>query len=280
MTSIQTSALSEFLAAMSDAGLVPHADLDLQDGTLQRFRVRGDKAGSCNGWAVFYGGQQPAGAFGSWRTGQQRTWCADPPSQETATQRAERRRQMEALRVQRQADEAQMRRAARDRARHLWAVARPATNAHPYLQAKAVHAYGIRQLRDRLVIPARDASGELHTLQFIGADSTKRFMTGGRIEGCYFAIGCPTSSLFVCEGYATAATVHHATGQAVAAAFSAGNLKPVVLSLRAKFPDIRLVIAADNDAQTPGNPGVRAAFEAAAAAGALVAVPDFSALQS
>lgn len=34
-----------FLAAMCASGLVPHADLHLVDGDLQRFRVRGDKAG-------------------------------------------------------------------------------------------------------------------------------------------------------------------------------------------------------------------------------------------
>jgi phage/plasmid primase-like uncharacterized protein len=62
---------------------------------------------------------------------------------------------------------------------------------------------------------------------------------------------------------------------AVAACFSAGNLKSVAMVLRAKFPTLRLVIAADNDTGTPGNPGERHAFEAAAAAGALVSVPDF-----
>lgn len=72
--------------------------------------------------------------------------------------------------------------------------------------------------------------------------------------------------------------MHAATGQAVAACFSCGNLKAVALALRAKFPTLRLVIAADNDAATPGNPGVAHAFAAAAAAGALVAVPDFGGL--
>jgi putative DNA primase/helicase len=144
------------------------------------------------------------------------------------------------------------------------------------LQRKGVHAYGLRQLRDMLVIPARDTLGTLHTLQFIGTDGTKRFLTGGRIEACYCSIGNITERLYLAEGYASAATVHQATGDAVAACFSCGNLKPVALALRAKFPGLALVIAADNDAATPGNPGLTHAFEAAAAAGALVAVPDFT----
>jgi putative DNA primase/helicase len=266
----------DFLAAMIDAGIEPHGDLQLIEGALQRFRVRGDKSGSRNGWAVFYGGPAPAGSFGSWRTGESHTWRCRPPLNETAGQRAQRRRQQEAVRAHRQAAQVEVYAAARERAARLWRTARPATDAHPYLRRKSVHSYGLRQLRDMLVIPARDAHGTLHTLQFVGADGTKRFLTGGRIEGCYCSIGTIAQRLYLAEGYASAATVHQATGDAVAACFSCGNLKAVALALRAKFPALSLVIAADNDAATPGNPGVKHAFEAAAAAGALVAVPDFT----
>lgn len=272
------SSMIGFLSAMADSGIEPHADLVLIDGTLQRFRVKGDKAGSRNGWAVYYSCPVPAGAFGSWRTGENHTWRMKPPVGETARARNERRQQLEQMRHARIEEHAKVQAAARDRALRLWRTARPATDAHQYLKAKGVHAYGIRQLRDMLVIPARDAAGVLHTLQFIGTDGTKRFLTGGRIDGCYCGIGRLVDCLFLCEGYASAATVHAATGQAVAASFSCGNLKAVAVALRAKFPTMRLVIAADNDAATPGNPGVAHAFDAAAAAGALVAVPDFGGL--
>ena len=266
------------LQAMSDAGLEPAKDLALVDGVLIRYRVKGDKPGSRNGWVICHSGPVSAGAFGSWRTGESHTWRMKPALGETAKARAERRQHLEQMRQARAAEHAVVQAAARDRAARLWRTARPATNAHPYLVKKGVHAYGIRQLRDMLVIPARDTVGELHTLQFIGADGTKRFLSGGRIEGCYFSIGRPLKTLFLCEGYASAATVHAATGQAVAACYSCGNLKSVALALRAKFPALRLVIAADNDAATPGNPGVSHAFAAAAAAGALVSVPDFGGL--
>jgi len=194
---------------------------------------------------------------------------------ETARERALRRRQIEDRYRQQVAAQASMQASARERLAKLLRVARPANDAHPYLLARGVHAYGILQLRDMLMILARDTDGVAHTAQFIGPDGAKRFLTGGRIQGCYFAIGRPTDTIYLAEGYSTAATVFEATGAAVAACFSCGNLKAVALALRAKFPELRLVIAADNDAGTPGNPGVRHAFEAAAAAGALVAVPDF-----
>ena len=154
-------------------------------------------------------------------------------------------------------------------------TAHPATNAHPYLQRKQIGAYGIRQLRDMLVIAARDVQGELHTLQFISADGSKRFLTGGRIVGCYFAIGRPLDSLLLCEGLATASTLHQATGRAVAVAFNCGNLVAVARALRSKFPTLRMIVCADNDFQTPGNPGVTHARAAAQAVGGFLAVPRF-----
>ena len=132
-----------------------------------------------------------------------------------------------------------------------------------------------RPLFRSLVIAARDVQGQLHTLQFIGEDGSKRFLTGGRIVGCYFAIGQPAGSLLLCEGLATASTLHQATGQAVAVAFNCGNLMAVARALRSKFPSLRLVVCADNDSQSPGNPGVTHARAAAKAVGGFVAIPQF-----
>ena len=56
---------------------------------------------------------------------------------------------------------------------------------------------------------------------------------------------------------------------------NAGNLEPVARALRAKLPDLRLILCADDDAATDGNPGLNRAREAAQAVGALLAIPDF-----
>lgn len=269
------SAAAKMLDAMAAAGLQPHKVVDLIDGELVRYRVQGDKPGSLNGWAVLYAGTVPAGAFGSWRTNEHHTWRGQLPIGETPKERAARERALQAARQLRDEEQQRVHAAARERAVKLWRCARPATGAHPYLQRKRVHAYGVRALRDSLVIPARDVHGELHSLQFIGADGGKRFLTGGRLRGCYYAIGRPDDVLLLAEGYATAATLHQATGAAVACAFNAGNLLPVALAMRRKFPAMRVVICADNDTGTPGNPGLTKAAEAAQAIGAAVAVPIF-----
>ena len=264
------------LDAMRAAGLAPAKDLTLPgDGKLTRYRVEGDKAGSRNGWAVLHDSPIRAGAFGSWKTGESHTWRGASTRQQTPAEKAELQRQIKAMQAAREAEQAAVHAAAATKAARLWARARPATDAHPYLQRKRVHAIGVRQLRDMLLIPARDAGGELHTLQFVSEDGSKRFLTGGRIRGCYFAIGRPVDRLLLCEGYATAATLFEATGAAVAACFSCGNLLPVAMALRAKFPKLRLIVCADNDAETVGNPGVTAATAAARAVGGFVAVPKF-----
>lgn len=262
---------SEFLAALAAAGLAPVKDIPVADGALRRYRVEGDKPGSRNGWYVLHAAPIPAGAFGSWKTGVTHTWRAADDRRTTRAERAEHRRQVEAMRLERAAAEAGIRIAAMAKADKLLRLARPADAAHPYLVRKGVKAWGLRQLRDMLLIPARDAAGALHTLQFIGPDGDKRFLTGGRIAETYFAIGKPAETLLLAEGYATAATVYEATGQATACCFNAGNLMPVARALRRKFPRLRFVICADADPV-----GQAKAWEAAGAVGGAVATPRFS----
>lgn len=274
------SAYMEFasmLAAMVSVGLEPNKDIDMvPDGKLRRYRVRGDKAGSKNGWYVLHEHPILAGAFGSWKTGESHNWREVRDRPPTHDEREALRGAMQAAQAARVLEQATVHEQAREKAERLWSRAKPATNAHPYLQRKRVEAIGIRQLRDMLLIPARDAGGKLHTLQFIGPDGSKRFLTGGRIAGCYFSAGRPLDALVLCEGYATAATLFRATGWACAATFSCGNLLPVARALRAKFPRMRIIVAADNDVATPGNPGLTKATEAARAVGGFVVAPHFS----
>jgi len=100
---------------------------------------------------------------------------------------------------------------------------------------------------DLLLIPMRGADQTLHSLQLIGANGEKRFLPGGRKRGCYFPIGTPEGVLCIAEGFATAASIHESTGHAVAAAFDAGNLIEVARALRGKFPQLNLVVCADDD---------------------------------
>jgi putative DNA primase/helicase len=220
-----------------------------------------------------YGDGLPSGAFGSWKTGFKGTWCAKPQNALTPAERREFSDTIKKAEQQRAREEETRRREAREMALSIWKDSPPAPQDHPYLVKKGVLNHGLRLHKTSLVIPMRDSAGVLHSLQFIDGEGNKRFLSGGRKKGCYFAIGAPGESLCIAEGYATAASIHESTGLAVAVAFDAGNLEAVALALRAKFPEIEITLCADNDVNTPGNPGLTKAREAAAACGALLAVP-------
>jgi putative DNA primase/helicase len=249
--------------------------LPAADGELHRFHVPGDRAGSCNGWYVLHSGAIAAGAFGSWKAAEVHRWCSREPIDQHEAELV--RQRIEEARRQREAEQHQRQQQAAEFAHRWWSNARRADPGHPYLQTKQVRAHGLRQRGDQLLVPLY-LDGVLANLQRIGADGGKRFLRGGRITGCYSPLGsiAPGSRLYVCEGWATGATLHEHTGQPVACAMNAGNLKPVALALRAKYGDqVDLVIAGDDDRQTPGNPGRAAAIATALVAGAMVTFPEW-----
>ncbi len=267
--------MRQFTRAMEDSGLSIHNGEVVGDGALHRARAVGDRAGSLNIWYVLHLDDKPFGAFGSWKTGQSCTWTASRPETMTPAERGALAARIAEAKRARDAEQVKVQAEAAARAARLWRKSRPASNQHPYLARKCVQAYGIRLLGHSLVIPLRDVSGQLHSLQFIMPGGEKRFITGGRKRGCYYAIGRPVDALCIAEGYATAATIYEATGHATACAFDAGNLEPVARALRGKFPDLRLILCADNDQETENNPGVRYAESAARAVRGLLAVPTF-----
>lgn len=269
---------NSFLEAMAALGVQPHGNKGLEaDDKIHRYRVEGDKSGSENGWYVLYvDGAVPAGAFGSWKTGESTTWCAKSEHALSPFEREEwRRRQLEA----RQARDAELkivREKSRKKAERLWGIARPASEGmHPYLLAKGVKSYGLKMLKNSLLVPLWNASGAMTSLQFIQADGGKKFLTGGEISGSYYAIGRPCHTVLICEGYATGASLYQATGFAVAVAFNAGNLLPVAKVMREKFPDFTIIVCADNDVERDSNIGLRKAEEAAVQIGGMLAAAKF-----
>ena len=186
-------------------------------------------------------------------------------------------RQIEEATRRREAEDVERRKAAAETARTLWSTASEEVQAHPYLESKGIAAHGIRRDGDRLLVPVRDARGTIHGVQAIHPDGSKRFNAGAAVGGHFHLVGTPTPGgrLLLCEGYATGATLHESTGEPVAVAFNAGNLEPVARALREAHPDVVLVVCADDDRRTPGNPGLTHARAAAAAVGGSVAVPRF-----
>ncbi len=169
--------------------------------------------------------------------------------------------------------------AAAARAARIWESAQPAPADHPYLQRKQVGPNGLRcDSFGNLIVPLRDAEGMLHTIETITPMGEKRYLGGGAKAGHFSTIGAALAaadSFLICEGWATGASLHEATGLPVVAAMDAGNLAPVANQLRRTYPDTAITIVADND-DKPGrdiNPGVTAATRAAVSIDARLAVP-------
>lgn len=170
------------------------------------------------------------------------------------------------------------------RAARIWTGARPAPEHYPYLVAKQAAPLALRMdARHRLVVPLQDIDGRIHSLETIAPDGAKRFLAGGAKKGHFTWVGFdpapladPAGPVLICEGWATGASLHIATGHTVIAAMDAGNLMPVAEALRARFSDADLVLVADNDAKPDrdGNPGVDAARKVALAIDGRLAVPE------
>jgi len=153
------------------------------------------------------------------------------------------------------------------------------TRTTPTLASKRVGPHGLRQDRNGdLIIPLVDLDGVIHTIQRINAKGDKLYLRDGAKGGHFTLIGPPleqAATILLCEGWATGATAHEATGHTVVAAMDAGNLMQVALQIRNRFPAAMLTLLADNDTK-PGrdtNPGVTAATAAARATHALLAIP-------
>ena len=236
--------IDQFRQAINSAGLHP-PDAIVPDGELHRF-ASSRKRGDDSGWYVLHDDTVPVGAFGDWRGGFSQTWRADIGRSLSPEEEAAHRARIEAMRRDRATEEIKRRAEAREKAALIWAEALPCAK-YSYLARKGIAAHGARLSCDRLVLPIRDESGVLHSLQFIDADGGKKYLTGGRIRGCYFSIGKPDGVLCIAEGFATGASIHESTGHAVAVAFDCGNLLPVAKALREKLPDIKIVVCGDND---------------------------------
>ena len=266
-------ALSQFRDAIRAGGLEPPDTIE--PGKLHRFPGVGKNRGNTAGWCKLFD-DGLGGCFGDWSTGLTENWQAQREKPFSQTERAAFVRRVEETRKRAEMERQQQVADAAKKAVSIWNVATPANDDHPYLIRKGISANGSRLYKGALVIPVR-SGGELCSLQFIAEDGNKRFLSGGRVTGGYYSIGTikGAKALCIAEGFATGASIHQATGHPVAVAFNAGNLEPAAKVMRRKLPDLPMVICADDDATTEGNPGVTKANMAALVIDARVAAPLF-----
>lgn len=207
--------------------------------------------------------------------------------------KARQQRSAERLAVY-QAEEAAAEEAAAVVANCIWNASAPC-ESHPYLERKGVQSHGLRvgtweytnpetgevkTAPGYLLIPIRDRKRNIHSLQGIppkGAE--KYYLKDAAKRGFFYALGAAPLNhdgrpVFVlAEGYATGASVYETSGHMTLVCFDTSNLMAVAQVLRAAQPTAIIIMAADNDLATAGNPGVTIARKVAAAVDGLVAIP-------
>lgn len=157
---------------------------------------------------------------------------------------------------------------------------------HEYLVNKGIDDRSLtRQVRrqdDKLVIPMK-ISGEIVGLQEINKTGRKSFTKGMELKGASMVLGSWANrdkGIVLTEGYATAASIHKATGLTTIVCFAGFNLKEIADRLPKDF-DSPIFIAADNDLpnkHTGKRPGLEFANAAKGVLGdkASVIEPNFS----
>ncbi|EKS0363075.1 toprim domain-containing protein [Salmonella enterica] len=116
-----------------------------------------------------------------------------------------------------------------------------------------------------VVVPLHDDTGVVVNLQLINSDGLKRTLKGGQVKGAYHVIEGKKQAgkrLWIAEGYTTALTVHHLTGETVMVALSSVNLLSLASLARQKYPACQIVLAADRDLNGDGQSKAAAAADA------------------
>lgn len=278
------------------AGLTGPEIEHLEIGRLVRCRVEGER--ERKGWYALHeirtqsGDDLLIGSFGIWRgldNGAVKIEIGkdDLTSDQMAVLRATWRED------RKRAERARLAAAARagKRAEAIWRKCSqtPPPGGSDYLSRKGIGAHGIRYSPEgALVLAIHDAAGQVHGLQFILSQLSHkvRIAKTGRDkeywpagigkQGRFFQIGAISSLVLICEGYATGASLHEATGIPVVVAFDAGNLRPVVAAIRHAYRFANILICADDDFASPGNPGCTAASTAAVEVGGAWIAPRFA----
>ena len=161
-------------------------------------------------------------------------------------------------------------------ARDLFEKATPCSS-HAYLKRKNVVLPGCRTDGYWLLVPLTDTYGRLQSLQRIAPDGSKRLAAGAPLMGSAYRIGNieESDTVYISEGAATGGSVYEERGSAVICSMAAFNLEKSAQDIRTKYPDIKIVIAGDDDQKSIKNMGREKAIAAAEAVSGFVLLPSF-----
>lgn len=227
------------------------------DGKMHRFKIDGNDSKN-SGWYIFFQNHSTrnglnyfVGIVGNWKTGDQFDYQSnialgreDKDLIKKKIAQAKRKAENEKKRMQ---DET------RGFVSNLWDELKEGRSRY-HDNKKLSKSYGSR-IKDDFIsgviahIPMRDIDGTLWNVQKIFEDGKKRFSYGGKIDGCFYEIGnmLQEKELYLCEGFATAASINESTGKTAICTFTAHNLIGCAKDIKRRYPDKSIIICADTD---------------------------------
>ncbi|WP_252964238.1 DUF5710 domain-containing protein, partial [Shigella sonnei] len=274
--------VTEFAQVLENAGLVIQG-LPQMDGAIHRVATRDDKKGAKSGAYRAYLDGRPAGWYRDYRSADDSptNWVFSGGEQHDPLARlhlrafAQQQRDDNARKLQQQYNKQAG--YARSYINRL-----PQATAHEYLTRKGIRAApGVRlNNKNELVIPFSNGRGEIRSYQRIPVTGGKdaRILKDSEKTGNWFTFGTPENGrpLLFAEGYATAASLHEATGLPVLMTVDASNMIAVAENARQIWTDSPFVFCADNDHQREINKGVFSATKAAEVTNGEVIIPAFT----
>jgi len=281
----------------------------IMDGKKHRVPVLGGKKGSLDGEYCAHADGRPNGWVKNYKTDEYQKWIYTGHVL-SPEQRAELKQSIDSSKQARRDELKAQREEARRQVRQKCFFSEPAPDHAPYLAAKGIKGFGALLDDSRpgtLIVPVYDIlaanlasaspclqfQDNIQTIQTIAPGGQKQFAKDCPLKGAMNIIDSTSSltrkkphgpalpveekrEILVAEGYATAATLHMATGKPVAVSFTAANLEPVAKNLKKVFPNIDITICADNDHRRKKNVGLEKAELAAKAVGGQVIIPEFT----
>ncbi|EIH6642389.1 DNA primase [Escherichia coli] len=274
--------VTEFAQVLENAGLVLK-ELPVMDGKIHRVPTADDKKGQKSGAYRGFLDGRPAGWYRDYRSADDSpiTWTFSGGEQTDPRARLH----LKAHSMQRREDaerelKAQYNRQAAYARRYVnkW----PQATAHEYLTRKGIQAApGVRvNNKNELVIPFSNRNGAIRSYQRIPVTGGKdaRILKDSEKTGNWFALGTPRNGqpVLFAEGYATAASLHEATGLPVLMTVDGGNMIAVAENARQKWTQSPFIFCADNDHAIRVNKGIVSATKAAELTGGTVIFPAFT----
>jgi hypothetical protein len=278
----------QLIDAMAGAGMVPKNTSKVTNAPLNkwvRFSCVGDKSGTLD--AYLFLNDPWRGVFGHYRLGIKQTFKfkkderINEPKPKRSKNGIERGWGKESTPVEFAIIDAQKQAKNLDaieaKTRELFNQSSPRYEHHPYLRViKQFSSTDLMKLTwfstknegilprvsgDRLLLPIVNKDGRLMSFQRIAPDGKKRMMSGGIVKGHFIPVtdvfrAKDESIIVITEGYASGVAVKLLYPEChVVAALFAGNLLPVGLNIREKFPFANLIYACDYDGARVALPG-------------------------